>query len=216
LEWEGRDTGRDTLLYRANPGKFARRPARSGHASGGRDQSKKVRSGHIPSQPNGPDREHFHHKGTKAQRNPTCWVMFALCVTSGRDELKLGRDTNTGTGLISGRAGSACRRHGERDGTHCFTRKTSGIVRSETGRDRIETGATASAACPTKFRRRLHLSNLAGRDTLFHRADPGEVAPSLSPPSSIERGGDSEPAGTAIGSPAAREPVCWWWGSVFT
>jgi hypothetical protein len=96
---------------------------------------------------------------------------------------------------------SACRRHGERDGTHCFTRKTSGIVRSETGRDRIETGATASAACPTKFRRRLHLSNLAGRDTLFHRADPGEFAPSHSPPSSIERGGTASPRGPKLDRP---------------
>src|SRR5580693_864100 len=61
----------------------------------------------------------------------------------------LGRDTNTGTQLISRRAGFACRRQGQRDGTRCFTGKTSGI-----GAEGNETGSNYDGA---------------GRDTLFHR-----------------------------------------------
>ncbi len=82
--------GRDTLFHRANPGEFEPRLSRSGHASWGRDAVKKVRSGHIPSQPNGPDRGHFHHKGTRAQRNPTCWVMLCFVCDLRSDQLKLG------------------------------------------------------------------------------------------------------------------------------
>ncbi len=88
--------------------------------------------------------------------------------------------------------------------------KQAAFVRSETGRDRIETGATASAACPTKFRRRLHLSNLAGRDTLFHRADPGRIC-SFAQPAKLDRArrGPASPRGPKLDRPppASRSAV---------
>ena len=44
-----------------------------------------------------------------------------------------GRDTNIGTGFVCRGAGCASRRQGKRDGTRCFTGKTSGIRAERNG-----------------------------------------------------------------------------------
>jgi hypothetical protein len=133
-----------------------------------------------------------------------------------------GRDTNIGTGFVSRGAGCASRGRGKRDGTRCFTGKTSGIraERNGTGSNwnakrrqaqpapRIKTPISPRV---TKTLRKTELKSvislclgafvvkslpdLAGRDTLFHRANPGELA------GSIERGGSAIPQGPKLDRP---------------
>ena len=79
--------------------------------------------------------------------------------------------------------------------------KQAAFVRSETGRDRIETGATASAACPTKFRRRLHLSNLAGRDTLFTEPIPANLLLRSARQARSSAAGTASPRGPQLDRP---------------
>ncbi len=108
-------------------------------------------------QPNGPDRGHFHRKGTKAQRTPTCCVMFCFVCDLRSGPIELGRDTNSGTGFVSGRAGSGPLPTWGAGRDRLFHRENRrNSCGAKLGRDRIGTGRDGKRSQPTEFRRRLH------------------------------------------------------------